>query len=180
MDKRDLLRHKSLLLSKRQELSTGKSLADSIPAAGELRGDTADMANGAADAAMQIRLRQSRRQAPACHRRCLGPDSARGIRHLHGMRGADQQGSPGSGALDQVVQGLQGTAGPSKLRRWLGISPASPPTATLGSKDGYGGAAVFHEWDSARLSSFEASIRSEHTSTRPDATRGWNDAKVQN
>ncbi len=58
MDKRDLLRYKSLLLSKRQELSTGKSLADSIPAAGELRGDTADMANRAADAAMQISLQQ--------------------------------------------------------------------------------------------------------------------------
>ncbi len=58
MNKSDLLRYKSLLLSKRQELSTGKSLADSIPAAGELRGDTADMANGAADAAMQLSLQQ--------------------------------------------------------------------------------------------------------------------------
>jgi len=58
MNKSDLLRYKSLLRSKRQELSTGKSLADSIPAAGELRGDTADIAVGAAIAAMQISLQQ--------------------------------------------------------------------------------------------------------------------------
>jgi sugar phosphate isomerase/epimerase len=38
MNKSDLLRYKNLLLSKRQELSAGKSLADSIPTAGELRG----------------------------------------------------------------------------------------------------------------------------------------------
>jgi DnaK suppressor protein len=59
MDNSDLLRYKNLLLSKRQELSDGKSLADSIPAAGELCGDTADIAVGAAIAAMQIRLRQT-------------------------------------------------------------------------------------------------------------------------
>ena len=59
MDNSDLLRDKNLLLSKRQELSTGKSLADSISTAGELRGDTADMAAGEADAATQIRLHQT-------------------------------------------------------------------------------------------------------------------------
>jgi hypothetical protein len=36
----------SLLLSKRQELSSGKNLVDSIPTAGELRGDLVDMAAG--------------------------------------------------------------------------------------------------------------------------------------
>jgi DnaK suppressor protein len=59
MNNSDLLRYKNLLLSKRQELSTGKSLADSIPAAGELRGDPVDIAAGEADAATQIRLRQT-------------------------------------------------------------------------------------------------------------------------
>jgi DnaK suppressor protein len=59
MNKRDLLRYKNLLLSKRQELSTGKSLADSISTAGELRGDTADMANGEADAATQIQSHET-------------------------------------------------------------------------------------------------------------------------
>ena len=59
MDNSDLLRYKNLLLSKRQELSDGKSLADSISAASELRGDVTDMANGEADAATQIRLRQT-------------------------------------------------------------------------------------------------------------------------
>ena len=59
MNKSDLLRFKSLLLSKRQELSTGKGLADSISAAGELRGDPVDMATGKTDAATQIRLHQT-------------------------------------------------------------------------------------------------------------------------
>ncbi|MGA2986763.1 MAG: TraR/DksA C4-type zinc finger protein [Terriglobia bacterium] len=59
MNNSDLLRYKKLLLSKQQELSTGKSLADSIPAAGELRGDPVDIAAGEADAATQIRLRQT-------------------------------------------------------------------------------------------------------------------------
>ena len=44
MNKSDLLRYKNILLSKREELSTGKSLADLIPPAGELRGDPIDMA----------------------------------------------------------------------------------------------------------------------------------------
>ena len=59
MNKSDLLRYKNLLLSKRQEVSNGKSLADMNIAAGGLRGDTADTANGEADAAMQIRLHQT-------------------------------------------------------------------------------------------------------------------------
>ncbi len=59
MNKSDLLRYKNLLLSKRQELSDGKSLADSIPAAGGPGGDTANMVNGEADAATRIRLRQT-------------------------------------------------------------------------------------------------------------------------
>ena len=44
MNNGEVNRYKDLLLSKRQELSTGKSLADSIPTAGELRGDPVDMA----------------------------------------------------------------------------------------------------------------------------------------
>jgi DnaK suppressor protein len=59
MDKSDLLRYKNLLLSKRQELSTDKSLVDSISTAGELRGDPVDMATGKTDAATQIRLHQT-------------------------------------------------------------------------------------------------------------------------
>jgi DnaK suppressor protein len=58
MDNSDLLHYKNLLLSKRQEISDGKSLADSISAASELRGDVTDMANGEADAAMQTRLQR--------------------------------------------------------------------------------------------------------------------------
>jgi len=37
MNKIDLLRYKNPLLSKREELSSGKSLADSIPTVGEIR-----------------------------------------------------------------------------------------------------------------------------------------------
>jgi DnaK suppressor protein len=59
MDNSDLLRYKNLLLSKRQELSDGKSLVDSISTAGELRGDPVDMATGKTDAATQIRLHQT-------------------------------------------------------------------------------------------------------------------------
>jgi DnaK suppressor protein len=59
MNKSDLLRYKNLLLSKRQELSTGRSLVDSIPTAGELRADPVDMATSATDAATQIRLHQT-------------------------------------------------------------------------------------------------------------------------
>jgi DnaK suppressor protein len=59
MDKSDLLRYKNLLLSKRQELSTGKSQADSIPTAGELHGDPVDRAASETDAATQILLQQT-------------------------------------------------------------------------------------------------------------------------
>jgi len=59
MNKSDLLRYKNLLLSKRQELSAGKSLADMNITAGELRGDPADMAASETYAAMQIRLQQT-------------------------------------------------------------------------------------------------------------------------
>jgi DnaK suppressor protein len=59
MNKSDLLRYKNLLLSKRQELTAGKSLVDSISIAGELRGDQADMATSETDAATQIRLHQT-------------------------------------------------------------------------------------------------------------------------
>ena len=59
MNKSDLLRYKNLLLSKRQELSTGKSLVDSISTAVELRGDPVDMASSNTDAVTQIRLHQT-------------------------------------------------------------------------------------------------------------------------
>ena len=59
MNNSDLLRYKNLLLSKRQELSTGKSLADSAPTAGDLRGDPVDMAASETDTATQIRLQQA-------------------------------------------------------------------------------------------------------------------------
>jgi DnaK suppressor protein len=59
MNNRDLHRYKDLLLSKRQELSTGKSLVDLISLAGELRGDQADMAASETAAATQIRLQQT-------------------------------------------------------------------------------------------------------------------------
>ena len=55
----DLLRYKNLLLSKRQEISAGKSVLPSIPAAGELRGDPIDMASGETEAATEIRSRQA-------------------------------------------------------------------------------------------------------------------------
>jgi DnaK suppressor protein len=59
MNKSDLLRYKNLLLSKQQELFTGKTLLDAIPTAGELRGDPADMAASETAAATQIRLQQT-------------------------------------------------------------------------------------------------------------------------
>ena len=59
MNQRNFLHYKNLLLTKQQELSTGKGWVGSIPAAGELRGDSVDMAAGEADAAMQIRLKQT-------------------------------------------------------------------------------------------------------------------------
>jgi DnaK suppressor protein len=59
MNKNDLLRYKNLLLAKRQAISTGKSLIDSLPPAGELRGDPVDMASSETDATTQIRLHQT-------------------------------------------------------------------------------------------------------------------------
>jgi DnaK suppressor protein len=59
MDNSDLLRYKNLLFLKRQELTAGKSLVDSISAAGELRGDPVDMAASETDAATQIRLHET-------------------------------------------------------------------------------------------------------------------------
>jgi DnaK suppressor protein len=59
MNNGEVNRFKDLLISKRQELSTGKSLADSIPTAGELRGDPVDMAASETYAATQVRLHQT-------------------------------------------------------------------------------------------------------------------------
>jgi DnaK suppressor protein len=59
MNKSDLLRYKKILLSKQQELSTGKSLVDLLPPAGEIRGDPIDMATNETDASTQIRLHQT-------------------------------------------------------------------------------------------------------------------------
>lgn len=59
MENGELTRYKSLLLTKRQELSNGKSLVDSIPTAGELRGDPVDMAASETYAATQVRLHQT-------------------------------------------------------------------------------------------------------------------------
>ena len=59
MSKSEVLRYKNLLLSKRQELSTGRSLVDSIPAAGELCADSVDMATIETDVATQMRLQET-------------------------------------------------------------------------------------------------------------------------
>jgi len=59
MNNSDLLRYKSILLSKRHELSAGKNLADINITAGKLRGDPADMAASETDTATQIRLQQT-------------------------------------------------------------------------------------------------------------------------
>jgi len=59
MDNSDILRYKNLLLSKRLELSTGNSLVDSIPTAGEFHGDPVDMAASETESATQIRLHQT-------------------------------------------------------------------------------------------------------------------------
>ena len=59
MDTNDLHRYKALLLSKRQELSNGKTLADSIPTAADYRGDPVDVAASQTDAATQMRLHQT-------------------------------------------------------------------------------------------------------------------------
>jgi len=59
MNRGELLRYKTLLLANQQELSVGKSLAGSVPAAGEPWGDPAPMATAEAGAATQIRLNQA-------------------------------------------------------------------------------------------------------------------------
>jgi DnaK suppressor protein len=59
MNNGEVNRYKNLLLSKQQELSAGKSLAESIPTAGELRGDPVDMAASETYAATQVRLHQT-------------------------------------------------------------------------------------------------------------------------
>jgi len=59
MNKSEMLRYKTLLLAKLQELSTGSRLVDSIPAANELCGDSIDMATIEIDAATQIRLHET-------------------------------------------------------------------------------------------------------------------------
>jgi DnaK suppressor protein len=59
MDRGGLNRYKNLLLAKQRELAAGKSLADSIPTAGELRGDPVDMAATETYAATQVRLHQT-------------------------------------------------------------------------------------------------------------------------
>ena len=59
MNKSAVLRYKNLLLSKRQELSTGTRLVDSIPGAGELCADWVYMATIEIDAITQIRVHQA-------------------------------------------------------------------------------------------------------------------------
>jgi DnaK suppressor protein len=59
MNNGEVNRYKDLLISKRQELSAAKSLAESIPTAGELRGDPVDMAASETYAATQVRLHQT-------------------------------------------------------------------------------------------------------------------------
>jgi DnaK suppressor protein len=59
MNKSDLFRYKNLLLAKQQELTTGKSLAGSIPVGGEPCGDPVDMAAGETNATVQLRLKQT-------------------------------------------------------------------------------------------------------------------------
>ena len=59
MNKIAVLRYKNLLLSKRQELSTGTRLVDSIPAPGKLCADSVDMVTMETDAITQIRVHQA-------------------------------------------------------------------------------------------------------------------------
>ncbi len=59
MNKSDLSRYKNILLIKQQELATSKSLAGSIPAGNEPRGDPIDMAASEATTAVQMRLKQT-------------------------------------------------------------------------------------------------------------------------
>lgn len=59
MDKSEQTRYQSILISKRQELSAGKSRADANPVASDHRGDPIDMAASETDAVTQIRLHQT-------------------------------------------------------------------------------------------------------------------------
>jgi RNA polymerase-binding transcription factor DksA len=59
LNRGELLRYKTLLLANQQELSASKSLAGSVPAAGEPWRDPAPMATTEAGAATQIRLNQA-------------------------------------------------------------------------------------------------------------------------
>ena len=59
MTNRNLLHYENRLLAERQKLSTGKSLVDLIPAAGETRGDLVDMATFETVATTQIWLHQT-------------------------------------------------------------------------------------------------------------------------
>ena len=59
MNKSDLFRYKNLLFTKQQELSTSKSLADSVPAASEPHGDPVDRAASESSASVQMRLKQT-------------------------------------------------------------------------------------------------------------------------
>jgi DnaK suppressor protein len=62
MNKRKLLHYKNLLLSKRQEVSTNRSLVALLASAGELQGDPVDMATYETDATTHIRLFQTDRK----------------------------------------------------------------------------------------------------------------------
>jgi DnaK suppressor protein len=59
MNKIELFRYKNLLLKKQEELTVGKSLADSIPAGGEPQGDPVDMAVSETTTAVEMRLKQT-------------------------------------------------------------------------------------------------------------------------
>jgi DnaK suppressor protein len=57
---KDLLRYKTLLLAKRDELSAVREgVATLVPAAGESEGDLIDQANSDAEAELQIRVHHS-------------------------------------------------------------------------------------------------------------------------
>jgi DnaK suppressor protein len=60
MQRKDLERYKTVLLAKKSELLNGKAGAEApVPAAGVERGDVADQASAAAEADVQVRLRQT-------------------------------------------------------------------------------------------------------------------------
>ena len=59
MNKSDLLHYKNLLLVKQQQLSSGKSLVESNPTAGEPHGDPVDLAASETSASVQLRLKQT-------------------------------------------------------------------------------------------------------------------------